>query len=34
MAGTLSPKTHNFAVKLELLIFFNLSPRPWAKWAQ
>ena len=33
MAGTLSPKTHTSAFQLELLNFFNLSPRAWAKWA-
>jgi hypothetical protein len=34
MAGTLSPKAHTSAFQLEPLTFFDLSPRPWAKWVQ
>ena len=31
MAGTLSPKAHNSAFQLELLNFFNLSPKARAE---
>lgn len=31
MAGTLSPKAHNSALQLELLYFFNLSPKARAE---